>query len=401
MVCRICQGELRSILDLGDQFIATHLRPLPEGSIQFPLKLCQCVKCGVVQLSYTVPPDKMFKHYWYRTAVNPQMVEDLRAITERARVLTQLQPGDTVVDIGCNDWSLLRTYPHDVIRIGVDPSDIATEILPDGCTLIRDYFPPAEGLDVKAKVITAIAMFYDVAHPRFFLQHAKKMLDDGGMLVLQLSHLKSMVEQTAFDNICHEHLFYYSFADIKRLCEEEDLMVFDVELNQVNGGSMQVWITHPGGAPTTNVDEVLEQEKLRYEDLPAFARRAKDRTNEFVRRLEGWKAKGKRVHALGASTKGQVFLQYAHIGPDLIQAVEERNPRKFGKQTITGIPIIPDMTMAPAIKVVLPWHFWDNIVNRERTFINNGGTVVRALPDFKMVFNNGEIDSCGHVSSLR
>lgn len=400
------------MLDLGEQCIAgAFAEPRGERPVErtIPVELVRCDMtadqdaCGLLQLRHTVPGSILYGSYWYRSGVNDTMTRNLHEIAAQAEELVGLEAGDLVVDIGCNDGTLLDGYRRrDVRFLGFDPSDVARYAVDKGYDVERDFFTP-DALarrypDQKARVITSIAMFYDLEDPASFVEGVAAHLAETGVWVMELHYMPLMLERNAFDVIVHEHLEYYSLAVIERLLAQAGLEVVRAELNDVNGGSIRLFIGHQGRLPVPSQDREALQ-KLRIEEFEMaldgprpyaeFARGA-ERVRDDLRTLcDELTAAGNTIHVYGASTKGNTILQFAGIDSSLIPHAADRNPDKWGSETIrTKIPIISEeesRALRPDYYLALPWHFLDEFVARESDFLERGGKFIVPLPDVRTI----------------
>ncbi len=411
--CRICGcRHLAPVLSLGDQRIAGAFAD-PNGSqpVQraIPLELVRCdmtqdqEACGLIQTRHTVPGSILYSSYWYRSGVNRTMTENLHGIARAVESTVSLEPGDLVVDIGCNDGTLLDGYESSGLRyLGFDPSDVGRYAVEKGYPVVRDFFS-AEGFrrsrpDQKAKAITSIAMFYDLEDPSVFVSDVAQSLAEGGLWVIELHYLPSMLGANAFDAIVHEHLEYYSLAVIERLVGEGGFEVVAGELNDINGGSIRLFIGHQGDHQQTP-EQAEQLRRLRVSefelalDSPApyeeFRQRVELVRDELLSTCRMLHDEGKKIHVYGASTKGNTILQYADIDHALIEAAADRNSDKWGSETIgTQIPIISEedsRAMNPDYYLVLPWHFLDEFLEREREFLEGGGKFIVPLPEVRII----------------
>ncbi|TMK58449.1 MAG: class I SAM-dependent methyltransferase [Actinobacteria bacterium] len=410
--CRICgSASLADVMDLGDQCIAGAFRkpdgpPIPEPKL--PLQLVRCdpgrdpAACGLLQLRHSVPGDLLYSSYWYRSGINRTMTDNLHGIAREAvDIVGGVLPGELVVDIGCNDGTLFDGYAGlaDGARfVGVDPSDVTRYAVAKGYDVVNDYFS-REALErhspgQRAKVITSIAMFYDLEHPRSFVDDIADSLADDGIWVSEFSYMPTMLRMNSFDTICHEHLEYYSLAVIERLCAESGLEVVRAELNDVNGGSIRLFAGHAGGRGARPEDaaalDALRSSEAELEldtaaPYDAFGRRVAAVKDDLLRLLEGFRADGMRVHIYGASTKGNTLLQYVGLDATLIECAADRNEDKWGSETIgTHIPIVSEAesrARRPDYYLALPWHFLTEFLEREGDFLARGGKFVVPLPD--------------------
>jgi C-methyltransferase-like protein/putative zinc binding protein/methyltransferase family protein len=411
--CRICGSpELAPVLSLGDQYIAgAFAEPGGEQPVQraIPLELVRCDMtrdenaCGLIQTRHTVPGSILYHSYWYRSGINRTMTENLHGIAQAAQALVKLAPGDLVIDIGCNDGTLLDGYSvENLSYLGYDPSDVSRYAVEKGYEVVNDFFSAGpfkeRYADRKAKVVTSIAMFYDLEHPRDFVADVAAVLARDGVWVIELHYLPLMLEMNSFDAIVHEHLEYYSLAVIERLIAEEGLSVVDAEVNDINGGSIRLFIGHHGQL-RASPEQTRAVQKLRirefelaldspepYEQFRRNSEKVRDDLAALLRRL---KDESKTVHVYGASTKGNTILQYAGIDASLVPYAADRNPDKFGSETIaTKIPIISEeesRAMSPDYYLALPWHFLDEFLEREKEFLDRGGRFIVPLPDVRIV----------------
>lgn len=411
--CRICGGrDLAEIISLGDQYIAS-LFPTGElpGEIdqRFPLELVRCTTpsgCGLVQLRHSVAPGVLYDHYGYRSGTNEMMRANLRDITSRIETLMDLQVGDFVLDIGCNDGTLLNSYSAKGIqRVGMDPSDAVDAIDTEDIAVINGFFS-FEAFDKafpgrEARVVTSIAVFYDLERPRSFVGDVARILTDDGLWIIELSYLPSMLQVNAFDTICHEHLEYYSLQAIEWLLKPEGLRIDRAEINEVNGGSIRLFI-RPETAPVGDSDDYAALDALRTEeealglrtDLPyeTFRSACLGIREQLRILLENLVSESKTVYAYGASTKGNTLLQFCGIDQRLIGKAAERNPDKWGTKTIgTHIPIVSEAEARedrPDYFLVLPWHFFAGFVHREAKYLEEGGRFILPLPSVRIVDKN-------------
>jgi SAM-dependent methyltransferase len=412
--CRICGSRaLTPVVSLGEQYIAGSFAG-PDGKPpvqrRIPLDLVRCdpgqdqEACGLVQLRHSVPPRILYRAYFYRSGVNQTMRDHLAGITQMAEDTVKLQAGDLVVDIGCNDGTLLNAYRTQGLRkLGIDPAtNIIEHARKSGLQVVNDFFS-ADALrsvypDEKAKVITSIAMFYDLENPHKFVNDIKASLHERGVWILELSYLPLMLKMNSFDTICHEHLEYYSLAPMERLFAEHDLEVVDVTLNDINGGSFRIAVGHKGRVePSAEARDRVQTLRLHeFElalDTDAPYAEFRKKIEKIRKDLRAFLAKAKKqkklVHGYGASTKGNTILQYCDITPDLMPAVADRNPVKWGSYTIgTNIPIISEedsRKKKPHYYVTLPWHFMTEFKKRETDFLKRGGKFVSPMPEVHVV----------------
>lgn len=411
--CRISGENLVPLFDLGDLYMSDFIPRDSEPRIpQVPLKMCLAPKSGLVQLAHTAPSDDMYSVYWYKSGTNASMTNELRGIAQSVQDLMRTQTGDVWLDIGCNDGTLLSFLDPSLTRIGIDPAKNGYKELSEkhANVIVSDYFTrqsyEQSGFgDKKAKVITSIAMFYDLEEPHVFVKDIESILDDNGVWVMQMSYLPLMLQQLAFDNICHEHLEYYSLQALEFLIKEHGLKVVDCQINDVNGGSFRVYMmkekadmTAFGTAPYRDVARMrvesirAYEEKLDLRNPETYMNFYKqicvlrDKTVAFIKEE---KAKGKKIWGYGASTKGNTLLQWFGLDGSLIDGIAERQPTKFGLKTAgSNIPITSEEEMRaakPDYLLILPWHFIAEFRRREQQFLKDGGAFIVPCPKFEVI----------------
>jgi hypothetical protein len=328
----------------------------------------------------------------------------VKHLTDKVRQLEQfvdLKTSDTVLDIGSNDATLLKAYSVKCHRIGIDPTaNKFKQYYPKDISIISDFFTAEkyhslfEGFD--AKIVTSIAMFYDLEDPAAFVRDIRKVLADDGIWHFEQSYMPSMIRSTAYDTICHEHIEFYSFRVIKNLLEKYGLRVIDVQMNAINGGSFAVTACKALAKYTSNdpvINWMLRQEHNLRLDTPRpyrdFEERIYHHRENLLDLLESLHHDGKKVIGYGASTKGNVLLQFCGITETLVPYIADVNPDKFGHVTPgTNIPIISEEEahdMNPDYFLVFPWHFKHNILEREQDYIKNGGKFIFPLPEIEIV----------------
>ncbi len=409
--CRICGNEkLQQVLNLGEQFLSSQFVKSNEDEelsrVRVPLTLLLCDVCGLVQLKETVDRDLMYRSYFYRSGVNPMMRDALSDVTRDIKAHANLQPGDSVLDIGCNDGTMLTYFPITMRRIGMDPAqNINRNSLDPSITVIQDYFS-AEKARVandgnSFKSVSSIAMFYDLDSPNQFVSEVKSVLAPGGTWCVQLSYLATTVQTMNFYDICHEHLLYYSLRTLKYLMEKHGLKVIDASLNDVNGGSLRFFAVHaddPREATSTlRAIEEKEQalkldQKSTYDAFGAAIERLKRTTLDF---LEAERKAGGTVVGLGASTKGNVLLQYFGITKEMLPAISDRYAEKVGLRTLgTDIRVVSEeeaRDMKPTAMLVLIWFFKDELLKREGEYLQSGGKLFFPMPYPHVVSKDGEV----------
>jgi SAM-dependent methyltransferase len=406
--CRSCGSEkIIPILSLGKQYVTNFVEKESEQGQRIPLDLVLCETCKLLQLKHNAPPETMWAdQYWYKSSISSTIRNDLKEIVSNAQILVPLEKEDIVVDIGCNDGTMLAFYNHSKENlVGFEPSrNVAKEAREKGITVINDFFNAKSFKEKfgtkKAKIITAISMFYDLENPNSFLEDIIEIMDENGLFVIQQNYLRTMLEQNAFDNICHEHREYYSLISLKKVLEKHGLEIFDVGLNSINGGSIRTYIRFKGNNMLKGFDNAKDRIKEIEEKEIAMGLETKKPYIEFANRifnikeklisfLKKEKAKGKKIWIYGASTRGNVILQYFGLDSSLIEFVTDKNTDKWGKKTVGSmIPIISPEEITkknPDYLLVNVWHFFNEIKEQEKEWFNNGGTFLVALPNFKIV----------------
>lgn len=387
--CRACEARaLDDVLDMGMIAISDFVDDDREPD-RAPLTLVQCRRCALVQLRHSVERDRLYRRYFYRSGINETMVAALRNVVGDALRQVDLQLGDAVLDIGSNDGTLLRQYPSHVRRYGVEPSDLWADGLSAG-EIVHDYFPTwALGearFDGRFKVITAIAMFYDLDDPHTFLGEVKRLLHPEGVFVVQFQDLDSMIRANAFDNICHEHVAYWDAPSLQRILAPHGLKIAQISRHPVNGGSLRLVCRHT--ARHEYAGPVLPPTAL-----AQFKDEVERNRGEVLAHLHRFKSRGASIYGYAASTKANTLLQYYGIGPDLITAFAERSPDKWGKQTVaTGIPIISEAEMRaarPDYLFVGAWQFANAFLAREKPLLDAGTRFIVPLPTVQIVGGDG------------
>lgn len=396
-----------ALLTLGNLYISDFLRPDQEDKERHELALFMD-EDGAVRLEKHIPVNKMFGKYWYRSGTNESMRRALKDVVDS---ILSLRPKSdkTWLDIASNDGTLLSYVPKEYYRIGIDPCEdsFLEEAKSHSDCIVQDYFSSKymKDMGTKADVITTIAMFYDIVDREQFLNDVYEVLKDDGLWVLQLSYTPLMLKQMAFDNICHEHYYYYSLFNIKKLLERNDFVIRDVQLNTVNGGSFRLYVqknvsdeTKYADQPSRDVCNMRIESLLAYEktlDLDApftwleFMSDIVKLRNEVREFIVTEKKRGKTIWGYGASTKGNTLLQYFELDNTLIDAIADRSEYKHGTRTVgTNIPIVSEDEMRkanPDYLLILPWHFITEFERRESAYLNAGGRFIVPCPKLKII----------------
>ncbi len=403
--CRVCGSlSLEKVIDLGEQYLqGSFIKPGKEmpSSRKIPCTLVRCNPevdenaCGLLQMEHSVPSEILYAAYWYRSGTNDTMRNHLKGIVDSVVEIIK-NDNASVLDIGCNDGTLLGYYPDGVIKYGCDPSDVAQEVR--NAVVVQDIFPSEKLFELlsgkQLDVITSIAMFYDLEDPVSFVKGIRRFLTKEGIWVFEMSYMPRMLELDSYDTICHEHLEYYSLAVLETICAMAEMKIFKITFNDINGGSIRCYATRMENTVYDNKENAAFLYTIRQKEFDLLLDTAKPYL-DFQNRIEkvrkelhdllvSFKRDGKKVHIYGASTKGNTILQYCNIDNSLIDYAAERNPDKYGAMTLgTHIPIVSEAesrSMNPDYYLVLPWHFRDEFVIREKAALDKGTGFIFPLP---------------------
>lgn len=402
--CRLCGGAFKDIINLGDIYLSTFVDDSINLPPKAPLDLVQCISCQLVQLRHSVNPEAMYSQYWYQSGLNHSMQVALKDVVDHILQRIELRPGDTVLDIGANDGTLLTNYDNSLVKVAVEPSNLAHLAKKNCNILINDFFSAkAYGHLPKPKVITAIAMFYDLEDPHTFVQDLCDVLADDGLLIIQMMDLMSMIKLNDFPNLCSEHLEYYSLRVLCKLLSEHNLEIIDVEYNTVNGGSLRVYVKHIDKNPHqyTKIgaeifrDEIvnaidIEDTFFLGLDLPSYFKENVERVKSLVVNfIKNCNTDGQDIYVLGASTKGNTILQYFELDATYIKGAAEVNPDKYGKYTVgSNILIMPQdeiLAKHPPYLFILPWGFLPFFCEKLRWYLDAGGRFIVPLPTPRII----------------
>ncbi len=409
--CRVCGSKsLTPVINLGEQhlqgsFIKSGKELPPNRRIACSLVRCNPMldenACGLLQMLHTVPPQILYSAYWYRSGTNKTMHDHLKGIADSAIKFVS-KPNARVLDIGCNDGTLLKYYPEQFQKYGVDPSDVAQEIK-GNINVIQDIFPSNELINrinnQKFDIVTSIAMFYDLEDPVLFSKSVKEVLAKDGIWIFEMSYMPTMLKMNSYDTICHEHIEYYSLAVIEGIMQRAEMKIINVIHNDINGGSIRCFATHTDNFSWKNEEFMENLKQFRQDefdlelDTDKPYRHFQDRINvhkeELNHLLKNLKKDGKTIHIYGASTKGNTILQWCGIDHRIIDFAAERNPDKYGAMTLgTDIPIISEAesrAMKPDYYLVLPWHFKEEFLEREKEAIEAGIGFIFPLPSIEII----------------
>ena len=404
--------SMDKLFSLGEIYPSDFVKDMSHCPEKFELQLQYDSILDAVKLTEAAPLDLMYGKYWYRSGINSSMREELKDIVNSIKKVKKLKEGSVWLDIACNDGTLFDFLEDNVYKIGIDPADDSykKESEKKADVIIQDFFSSKIYFEkvnkqTKADVVTSIAVFYDIEEPVSFINDVRKVLKDDGLWVLQLSYTPLMIKQLAFDNICHEHIFYYWLDNLKNLLESNGFKVMDCQLNETNGGSFRVFaipqealITSFATKPFRDVAEyriegiIRSESNLRMnseETWKIFFNNVLELKSTIVSFVKDQVRDGKRIWCYGASTKGNTLLQFFGLDNSLIEGIAERSPYKYGLKTIgTLIPIYSEEEMRasnPDYLLILPWHFIDEFTEREKEYLLGGGKFIVPCPEFRII----------------
>jgi hypothetical protein len=402
--CRISgSSHLVTVLSLGEQYLTgVFPKTLDETITKGPLDLVWCPDSGLLQMKQSYSLDEMYgDNYGYRSGLNITMVRHLEQKIRTLERFANLNDNDLVIDIGSNDATSLKAYSGMHKKVGIDPAGMKfKKYYNEDITLIPDFFTAQKFKgsfpNDKAKVITSIGMFYDLESPMDFVKDIDQCLADEGIWHFEQSYMPSMLRTNSYDTICHEHLEFYSFKVVNSILENCGLRVVDVQMNTINGGSFAVTACKLNASYVSNrpiINWLLKQEEEMGLDTPKPYRDFEERVFRHRKNLkdliDALVTDGKKIIGYGASTKGNVLLQFCGLSSKQIPYIAEVNEEKFGSFTPgTHIPIITESeakAMNPDYFLILPWHFKDYILAREKEYLARGGKFIFPLPDIEII----------------
>lgn len=405
--CRLCNGEkFTSLISLGNQpLTGVFLKPNEPDPLNAPLNLIVCDECKFMQLRHSVDTDLMYSNYWYRSGTNQTMRDHLSGIANDVEKRISLKAGDIVIDTGCNDGTLLKSYNQpDLVKVGVDPSNAILGIGDEYKIIkIKDYFTYKTVKEyVKngcVKAITSISMFYDLDQPSLFVNDVKRLLHDDGIWIVEMNYTGDMIDKLGYDMISHEHVAYYTFLTFEYLITKNGMFINDVSSNSINGGSLRFIVGKKPGE-TSAVGDLRTNEINRGLDTMVAYRDFAKRVEQFKQSLIGLVSKintsRQVVMAYGASTRGNTVMQHCGFTREHIPFALDRNPLKYGMEMSgTRIPIISEKSgrdFKPDYLMVLPYYFLEEFINREMQYLMDGGKFIVYLPELRIIsFTDGKI----------
>ena len=402
--CRSCSSNsLKFLYSLGNQYL-TGIFPssisekIPKGELNMVI----CKKCKLLQLGNSFDVDVMYgDNYGYMSSLNPHMIKHLKLKSEKLKKISKLSKNDIVIDIGSNDGTTLENFEKSNILIGVDPTiKKLKKFYRKDIIVIPEFFNKfvvAKYLKKKkAKIISTISMFYDLPSPIDFAKNVYECLADDGIWHLEQSYMPSMIKNTSYDTICHEHLEYYSLETIKFIFDYVGFKIIDLEFNDINGGSFSITVAKKKSKfkeYSKIVNWLLEREKILDYNSPSthlsFYKNVKKHKKLLKDLISNLKDMKKKVIGYGASTKGNVILQYCNINKKDLSYIVDVNKYKKNKYTPGSLIKITDEKVikkySPDYMLVLPWHFKNFILQKEKKYLNNGGKMIFPLPDIEIV----------------
>ena len=399
--CRICKKKnLKKLFSLGNLCFTGKFPSKNQKIKKGPIDLVLCKNCELVQLGHNFDLNYLYgPDYGYRTGINKTMLNHVSSVVKNVSKIARLKKKDHVLDIASNDGSLLKSYKKGIITFGIDP--ILNKYKDQYQNInysVSDFFSAKNVMNKtkkKFKIITALSVFYDSVSPNNFLKDIKKLLSKEGIFLLEFADLASIIKYKMFDTICHEHLEYYSSKVILNLCKKNKLRVFDIKKNDINGSSKQYYVCHDNSKKKNNENiiknELISENKLKLSEVKTFKQffkeinQSKSELNILIKKIN---KQGKKIHCYGASTKGNVLLQYYKINNKIINFAAERNKNKYDLFTPgSNIKIISEVLSRfykPDYYLVLPWHFKNEILKREKNIRKKGVKFIFPLPNLKI-----------------
>ncbi len=398
MNCKNCKKKsLKKIVDIGKQPLSGFFYNKKQTNLRkFSLDLFQCKNCELVQLNNIVNTAKMYgDHYGYKTSVSKLMLSHLKEKIKRLKKYRILKKGNNILDIGSNDASFLKLIGKDYNLYGIDPSAKKFKKEYRGMKLVTDFFSRENILKnnknkkLKFDLISSFAIFYDVEDPNSFCKDIEKLLNDNGIWVCEFSYLPLMLKNLTFDQICHEHIMYYTYEVFEKILINNNLKVLNVKFNEINGGSIEVIISKMNNKRIPNNKLIKkiknDEKKINNKAFKNFSQRIKRIKNNLLKFIN----KNDSIIGYGASTKGNIVLSYCNLSSSHIPYICDANEQKYGKFTPgTNIEIISKEKMRsimPKNLLVLIWSFRKEIINQELDYIKKGGNLVFHLPKLHII----------------
>lgn len=399
MKCINChKTSFTKIINLGNQPLSCKFPDSPFKKInKYKLNLVKCDKCNLIQLDKHVDPKEMYgEEYGYFSSISPMMKKHLKNIVNNNFKYTKAN--SFILDIGSNDGTLLNCFHrknNNLTLFGIDPNirlfgnKYNKKIKKIPKLFDKNIIQELNAYKGNFDLIFSIAMFYDVSDPNEFIKIIKELLTKNGVWVIELSYFKLLIENMTYDQICHEHIAYYNLDDLNKILSKHQLKVIDASLNEINGGSIQVIISRKSSIykVTKNVTEILYNEK-KGNDIRAFISRVYNSKKTLFDILEKI-SQSYSVYGYGASTKGNIILNFLNINKSHIQKICDANHFKHGRYTPgSKIKIISKEQMRkdkPDYLFVLIWSFRNEVIKQELNYIKSGGKLIIPYPSIHII----------------
>lgn len=403
--CRVCQAtHLEPVLSLGQMPLANSLlteAELAQPEPTYPLDLVFCPACSLVQITATVPPELLFREYLYFSSFSDTMLRHSREIVEQLVQTRGLGPDSLAVEIASNDGYLLQYFVNLGIPVlGIEPAqNIATVAQGRGIRTLSEFFGRDLALELQergeaADVIFANNVMAHVADLHGVVEGLRILLKKDGVAVIETPYVKDMIDRCEFDTIYHEHLCYYSLTALDHLFKLHDLVVSDVERIDIHGGSLRLYVTHPGAVgDRKRVRDLLAEETAwgvrRLDFYQGFAEKVKRLETTLLDVLRGLKSQGRQLAAYGAAAKGSTLLNAFGIDSQLLEFVIDRSTYKQGRYMPgSHLPIYASshlLNRLPDYVLLLTWNFSEEILAQQAEYRRRGGRFILCIPEIKIV----------------
>lgn len=404
-LCLVCESSrIEPFLDLGETALANKFLTAEELSRPepaYPLRVGCCRDCTHVQLLERVPPSDMFTDYLYLSSASDTLKAHLNEVSDVVVERDRLGPSHLVIDIGCNDGTLLQAFRrHGVRTLGVDPAENLAELTREqAIERYVGFFNATTAQEIvrrwgRAQAITATNTFPHIPELRDFVRGIDTALAPGGVFVIEAHYLLDLLEQRAFDTIYHEHVSYWALAPMQRLLESAGLQIVDVERLPIHHGQLRVFVQRRGeGRVQPRVAQLAALERAKGLDRVETYQRFAEQTRALKAELHAWlsraRAEGKRIVGYGAPAKGNTLLSYLELGPEQIGYIVDKNPLKQGRYTPgTHIPVVEPQRLLedqPDYVVVLAWNFAEEIAAQQAEYLRRGGALVVPVPEVRVI----------------
>lgn len=404
--CRVCgSGQVRPFLELGPQPLANSFLRSPEEfseEASYPLDVCFCERCSLVQILDIIDPEVLFRDYIYVTGTSDTIREHNRGSARTVTELLKLTSTDLVTEIASNDGSLLKCFQeHGVRTLGIEPArNIAEQARRNGVEVVNEFFNSDLARQVRkdygpSRAIAANNVFAHVNDPADFLRGAAHLLASDGVITIEVPYLAEFLERVEYDTVYHEHLSYFSIISLVALADQAGLSMIRVDHVPVHGGTVRAYFGHPEtyGGHAESVCEQIAQERARGFHLLAtyqdFARRV-ERSRTLLREmLAGFQAQGKSLAAYGAPAKGNTLLNYCRLDTSILPYTVDKSPLKVGLYTPgMHLPVLAAeelLERRPDYTLILPWNFAEEIQRQQAEYVRRGGRFILPLPEPRVI----------------